>query len=123
MTRWRILDQFRKRGPLKAELAVPGETGAEAFPLENMADPASLDLDKYWEVDWEMTLVNAATAKVKQRIDPQKFQIFDFYVNKEWAAEKVASLFHVSVDQVYLAKHRVTDAIKEEVRRLEQETT
>jgi len=32
----------------------------------------------------------------------------------------VAAAFDISVDQVYLAKHRVTELIKEEVRRLEQ---
>jgi RNA polymerase sigma-70 factor (ECF subfamily) len=62
-------------------------------------------------------------AKVKRRADPQKYQIFDFYVNKEWPAEKVAAKFGVSVDQVYMAKHRVTEMIKEEVKRLEKEMT
>jgi len=36
-------------------------------------------------------------------------------VNKEWPAAK----FCVSVDQVYVAKHRVTEMIKGEVIRLE----
>jgi DNA-directed RNA polymerase specialized sigma24 family protein len=40
-------------------------------------------------------------------------------VNKGWAPEKVAATFGVSVDQVYLAKHRTTELIKEEVKRLE----
>ena len=60
-------------------------------------------------------------AKVKRRLDPQKFQIFDLYVNKAWAPEKVAATFGVSVDQVYLAKHRTTELIKEEVKKLEQD--
>jgi len=35
----------------------------------------------------------------------------------------VAEAFGVSVDYVYMAKHRVTELIKDEVRRLEKEMT
>jgi hypothetical protein len=60
-------------------------------------------------------------ARVKPRLDPQKFQIFDFYVNREWPPEKVARTFNVSLNQVYLVKNRVTEMLRAEVRRLEQE--
>ena len=36
---------------------------------------------------------------------------------------KVATTFGVPIDHVYMAKHRVTDLIKEEVKRLEKEMT
>ena len=60
-------------------------------------------------------------ARVKRRLDPQKFQIFDFYVNREWPPEKVAQTFNVTVNQVYLVKNRVTEMLRDEFRRLEQE--
>jgi len=123
MTRWRILDQLRKRGPVQAHRRISAENAAGTDTIENVVDPASLQLDKLWEDEWERTLLDAAIDKVKRRLDPQKYQIFDFYVNKEWKAEKVAATFGVSVDQVYLAKHRITEMIKEEVKRLEKETT
>ena len=63
----------------------------------------------------------AALAKVKRQANPLKYQIFDFYVNKEWSPEKVAKTFSVSVDQVYLIKHRITTMIKDEVKRIEVE--
>ena len=119
MARWRIIDQMRKR-PLVAD---PLPDGTSTDPLHNIPDPASLVPDAVWEVEWEKNLLEAALTNLKRRLDPRKFQIFDFYVNKEWAAEKVAATFQISVDQVYLAKHRVTEMIKEEVRRLEKETT
>jgi RNA polymerase sigma factor (sigma-70 family) len=123
MTRWRILDQLRKRGPVQAHRRISAENATGTDTIENVVDPASLQLDKLWEDEWERTLLDAAIDKVKRRLDPQKYQIFDFYVNKEWKAEKVAATFGVSVDQVYLAKHRITEMIKEEVKRLEKETT
>ena len=60
--------------------------------------------------------------KVKRRLDPQKYQIFDFYVNKEWPAAKIAESFNIPVSQVYLAKHRITEMIAEEVKKLEMKT-
>ena len=71
---------------------------------------------------WPNLLV-AAMQKVKPRLDPQQFQLFDFCVTKEWPPEKVAQTFKVSVNQVYLAKSRITKLLKKEVRRLEQEVT
>ena len=123
MTRWRILDQVRKRPPAQAHRRSLSENATGTDTVDNLVDPASQQLDKLWEVEWERTLLDAAIDKVKRRVDPQKYQIFDFYVNKEWKAEKVAATFGVPVDQVYLAKHRITEMIKDEVRRLEKETT
>jgi len=123
LTRWRIADQLRKRGPLTAYQSTSEETSTDTPTVNRIVDPNSKVLDQIWETEWEKNLLDAAIGRVKRRLDPQKYQIFDFYVNKEWAAEKVAQAFSISVDQVYLAKHRVTEMIKEEVKRLEREMT
>lgn len=120
MTRWRIIDQVRRRARLPASAASNNAADSETLLIEKIADPASDTLEKLWEAEWQANLLTAAMSKVKRRADPQKFQIFDLYVNKEWPPEKVAATFKVSVDQVYLAKHRITDMIREEVQRLEQ---
>jgi RNA polymerase sigma factor (sigma-70 family) len=121
MTRWRITDQLRKRGPaFAAGHSAFEDTTTGTRTMDRVADPASLNLDAVWDAEWEKNLFDVALAKVKRRLDPQKYQIFDLYVNKEWPPEKVAATFGVSVDQVYLAKHRTTEMIKEEVKRLEQ---
>jgi hypothetical protein len=91
--------------------------------VERMADPAVPAIDAVWEAEWENNLLEAAIAKLKRRVDPDKYQIFDFYVNKEWPPEKVAERFKVSVAQVYLVKHRLTEAIRTEVKRLQDEVT
>ena len=80
--------------------------------VDKVVDPASQELDALWNEEWEKNLLNAAMTKVKRRLDPQKYQIFDLYVNKEWAPEKVAAAVGLSVDQVYLAKHRTIELIK-----------
>ena len=119
MTRWRITDHLRKRGPFAANRPAFAETATGTRTVDKIVDPMSQDLDKLWDAEWEKNLLDAAMAKVKRRLDPQKYQIFDLYVNKEWPPEKVAAAFGISVDQVYLAKHRTMEMIKEEIKKLE----
>jgi RNA polymerase sigma factor (sigma-70 family) len=120
MTRWRITDQLRKRGPAFAAGRVEAEdTTTRTRTVDKVVDPASPALDALWNAEWEKNLLDAAMAKIKRQLDPQKYQIFDLYVNKGVPPEKVAATFGISVDQVYLAKHRTTELIKEEVKKLE----
>jgi len=123
MTRWRIVDQMRKRQPSQPHHASAGGTATGTATIEKVVDPASPDMDNLWNTEWERTLLDAAIDKVRVRLDPQKYQIFDFYVNKDWAPDKVAEAFGIPVGQVYQAKHRVTEMIKDEVKRLEKEMT
>jgi RNA polymerase sigma-70 factor (ECF subfamily) len=123
MTRWRITDQLRKRGPFVAGHSSFEDTATGTRTVDKVVDPTGRDLDALWDAEWEKNLYDAAIAKVKRQLDPQKFQIFDLYVNKEWTPEKVAATFGISVDQVYLAKHRTMDLIKKEVKRLEKEVS
>jgi RNA polymerase sigma-70 factor (ECF subfamily) len=120
MTRWRITDQLRKRSPFVANQSAADDTATGTRTVDKIVDPMSRDLDKLWDAEWEKNLLDAAMAKVKRRLDPQKYQIFDLYVNKGWPPEKVAATLGIPVGQVYLAKHRTTELIKEEVKKLEQ---
>jgi RNA polymerase sigma factor (sigma-70 family) len=111
VTRWRITDQIRKRGWHKA-LPLPPPNADQTVDLTGP------NLEAVWNAEWENRLLEAATSKVKRRLDPQKYQIFDYYVNKQWAAPKVAKAFGISIDQVYMARHRVAGLLKDEVQRL-----
>ena len=121
MTRWRIRDQIRKR---KAFVVLPSEDNAPETKTEyihKIPDTKGVDLDALWEAKWEKNLLEMALAKVKRQLDPEKYQIFDFLINKEWSPQKVADTFKISVNQVYIAKHRITELIKREVERLKSE--
>ena len=122
MTRWRIIDQVRKRSrtpQIEPEALHEGETHFMGAAM--IADPSGNTLDALWEADWQKTLYDAALAAVRRRVEPLTYQLFDFYVNKEWPPEKVASTFNVSKGQVYLAKNRVTEMLRQEVARLDRE--
>jgi RNA polymerase sigma-70 factor (ECF subfamily) len=122
-TRWKILDQIRKRKAVNMAEPRAGDSETGTSPIEKIADPNSQEFDAVWEEEWQQKLLAAAIDNVKRRVDPQKYQIFDFYVNKEWPPEKVAHSFGIAIDQVYIAKHRITQAIKSEVERLEKQMT
>jgi RNA polymerase sigma-70 factor (ECF subfamily) len=117
MTRWRITDHLRKR----KHQSYSDQPEGDDHKIEQVAEVLSPDLEKLWDAEWENNLLNAALTKARRRLDPHQFQIFDFYVNKEWAPEEVARTFSIPVAHVYLAKHRVTEAIRLEVERLRKE--
>ena len=119
ITRWRIADQFRKREPEREKARHSDEDGITAT-IERVPDSQILDLDAVWEAEWKDNLLEAALARVKKKVDPKQFQIFDCYVRKEWPAQKVAGRLRVNVGQVYLARHRVAALLKKEIKALER---
>ena len=119
ITRWRIADQFRKREPEGAKRPHLQDDRFTAT-IERVPDSRIVDLDAVWETEWKDNLLEAAIARVKRKIDPKQFQIFDCYVRKEWPAQKVAARLGVNVGQVYLLRHRVGALLKKEIRALEK---
>jgi len=117
ITRWRIADQFRKRQPGQSQRSGEGADRLTAT-IERVPDANAVDLDELWEREWQDNLLAAAMERVKKKVDPKQFQIFDCYVRKEWPAQKVATELSVSVGQVYLARHRITALLKKEARAL-----
>jgi hypothetical protein len=79
--------------------------------VDKVIDPASPALDALWNAEWKKNLLDAALAKVKRPLDPQKCQFLDLHVNKGWMPETVAASYGIYVDPVYLAKHRTTGRI------------
>jgi RNA polymerase sigma factor (sigma-70 family) len=119
ITRWRIADQFRKREPGDAKRPRSLDDRLTAT-IERVPDSRAVDLDTVWEAEWKDNLFEAAIARVKKKVEPKQFQIFDCYVRKEWPAQKVAERLRVNVGQVYLARHRVGALLKKEIKALEK---
>jgi len=122
-TRWRISDQFRKREANPAIESPASPTATEEPPGEEIPDPASLDWQKTWDEDWEQNLMQAAIQRVKLRVNPKAYQMFDLHVFKEWPIARVAQAFQVNRAKVHLAKHRVEKLLKEEIHRLRTDET
>ena len=122
ITRRRIIDHLRRvyRQPPRAELA-PESLDEEAEHAEAIMDQGAGAIEAAWNEEWEKATFEAALARVRVEINPQHFQVFDYCVLKEWPAAKVAATLGLNAAQVYLAKHRVAQAMKRAVRRINEE--
>ena len=81
--------------------------------------PDSAEAESVWENEWRVNLMKVALENVKRRVREEHYQMFDFYVVKQWPVARVARTLGVSAGQVYLAKFRLSALIKKEIRRLE----
>ena len=121
MTRWRINDQFRKR---KKDTAMAGgafDEDRKTAIIDRVEDPKGDVLVRLWSVEWKKILADAALARVNTQVSPKQYQIFDYYVVKQWDASKVQEYLGVSMAQVYLAKHRVGSVLKKELAKLDHD--
>ena len=133
LTRWRILNQLKKRLPDQVEAGKHRPAGAPGVAashrshddatrtatIERVADPGSLNLEAIWDAEWALNQTEAASERVRQKVSARQFQMFELYVVQGWPVREVARLLNVSASQVYLAKHRVSRLLKKEIRKLE----
>jgi RNA polymerase sigma-70 factor (ECF subfamily) len=122
MTRWRINDQFRKRKKDTAMLEGEWADDRKTAVIDRVEDPNGDVLERLWDVEWKQGIANAALSRVKAQVSPKQYQIFDYYVIRQWDVDKVQKKLNVSMAQVYLAKHRVGAVLKKELAKLEEET-
>ncbi len=120
ITRMRIVDQFRKRGP---EFAAGGgrEGPATRTPTEGrIPDTTTPFVETLWDEEWQKNLIDTAMDRVKRRVKPVHYQVFYLSAVKELSPAQVAKTLGVSVAQVYLVKHRVAALVKREIQQLEK---
>lgn len=127
---WRIKDQLKKRRPGASSGCSPsvdpassvaaGET-TRTSAINRVADAAAVDLEAMFEAEWRKNLFTAALERVRARFSLKQFQVFDLLVLKEWPAADVARSLGLSVPNVYVIRHRLSAAIKNEIKHLEQQ--
>lgn len=120
--RRRIQDHFRRRYSLSQGPQWASEELASV--AENLSDsvlPPDAQIDGVWEEEWRENIFRAALDRVRQRADPKQYQVFDFCVLQNERPGEVARMLGLSPAQVYLAKHRMTAAVKRAVKEIERE--
>jgi RNA polymerase sigma factor (sigma-70 family) len=120
MTRMRVIDQFRKRGPAFPGAPLSAESSIRTAAIDRVPDPAAPFLDKVWDEEWQKNLMDAAMERVKRKVKPQHYQIFYLAAVKEIKPAQVARTLGVNIAQVYLVKHRVAGLIRNEIGELER---
>jgi RNA polymerase sigma-70 factor (ECF subfamily) len=119
--RRRVADHFRKlyRQPAAAGISPEMLEGTDDADAIVMRDGVSLS--DAWDQEWERSVLDAAIAQVRAQANPKHFQVFDYCVLKEWPAAKVAATLGMNAAQVYLARHRVSLAVRRAARRIDGE--
>ena len=122
IARRRIIDHLRRiyRQPPQADLA-PESLDEEEKHAHAITDQSANAIEAAWNEEWEHATFEAALARVRAKVNPRHFQVFDYCVLKEWPASKVAATLDLNAAQVYLAKHRVAQAMKRAVRQINEE--
>lgn len=120
-TRWRIVDQLRKRSPAEAGKFPSDGTGRDTATIERVPDPVGGTLDAVWDEEWKRSLLDAALERVKRKVSAKHFQVFDCAVRKHWSVAKISTELKVNVAQVYLIKHRLAGLLKKEIAVLDRE--
>jgi RNA polymerase sigma-70 factor (ECF subfamily) len=136
ITRRRIADQFEKRasqlpssgGPAQTCPVAGGSAAREeggddsgTATVHRIPDPVSVEWGACWDEQWRKHVFDTALTRVRGKVSPLQFQMFDLYVLREWPVMRVARTLGVSSASVYLAKHRVAAALRTEAARLKRE--
>lgn len=117
---WRVKNQFARRRRWDDRKHLPNVAAGESEAQLPEVDGAN-DWDALWDGEWRANLLQTAVATVRTAFSATQFQIFDLTVLKEWPAGDVARSLGVSMASVYLAKHRVSVAIKKALAQLERQ--
>ena len=119
ITRRRIHDYFRRFYRANRAEATATPEANETIPAGDL--PPDAELQAAWDYEWKQNLFHAALDRVKDRINPKHFQVFDCCVLQNLRATEVARMLGMNSAQVYLAKHRVSLAVKRAAGELERE--
>lgn len=116
-TRWRIAAQFRKRLPVETIRFGP-HGSMETTILEHVPDTTVSLLDALWDEEWERNLIEAALRRLKTKVEPKHYQIFDLCVRRKWTPAKIAKALKINRAKIYVVKHRVGHLFKKELLQL-----
>jgi len=117
---WRIKDQFRKRSrsPSVAQHLDESETEGRTSLTDGLPDPDDR-FARLWQEEWHGNLQENVMRRVREKVPPKQYQVFDCYVVKGWPIEQVAKELGVSKASVYIARTRVGRLAKAETSRIE----
>ena len=111
---WKIQDHLRRRRREDEHLARGRGAAATGTDLINRVADEQDSLGALMEKDWDTAVASVALARVKAKVKPKHFQMFDLYAIKKWPIRRVSQTLQVNVAQVYLAKSRIIRLLKKQ---------
>lgn len=120
IARSRIADWFRRQQRQRLADPPPPTSTTDTPWLARVPDPAAARIEELYEAEWRETIYRVARERVREHASPRQYQIFDLHVLHEHPVAQVAAELGITPNQVYVAKHRIGEAIAREVARLER---
>jgi RNA polymerase sigma factor (sigma-70 family) len=118
ITRRAVAKQLCKRQ--SGRLVEAGEEDSELGQYaDQFPDPAP-GFEERWEEDWRHNLLDMAMDRVRRRTKPKQFQMFDLYVTQQLPMDQVTQILNVNAAQVYMAKLRISSAVRHELAHLQK---
>jgi RNA polymerase sigma factor (sigma-70 family) len=120
MTRWRVLDQLGKRMPPSVSNANAADSTPRTPTVERVPDAREVDLEGLCDAEWNRLLMEQAMKELQVAVKAEHYQIFHLLTVQQKPIADVAQMVGKSRAQVYLIKHRVTNALKVILKKLEK---
>ncbi|EDM28273.1 probable extracytoplasmic function alternative sigma factor [Lentisphaera araneosa HTCC2155] len=106
----RAFDIMRRRPPI----------GEDYQDHKDSLISSANDLENRWESAWQEMVLNEAIEQVRVQVSEEAYQIFEMSVVKGFEAKYIAKTLSISVDAVYLAKHRTLKKVQQIVQSLKE---
>jgi RNA polymerase sigma factor (sigma-70 family) len=120
IARRRIADHLRKKHFHAGGVRQPREELAGSTVIANLPAPDS-HLEEQYDAEWSQSVLETASAKVKERVRNMEYQMFHLHVVKQLPVTEVVKLLGVKAAQVYFAKYKVGRMMRQEIKRLERQ--
>jgi RNA polymerase sigma factor (sigma-70 family) len=122
VTTCRAIDQLRKRrkheeNKLHKSPDDPGNTPT----IDRQEDLDETGLMKLIDEEWTRALLENTLKRVRARVSPEQYQLYDARMVKGWEVVKVAKVFSVTKNQVSIANTRIGKLVREEGRKVAEE--
>jgi RNA polymerase sigma factor (sigma-70 family) len=116
---WKIHDQLR-RSQRDLKIIRPRKSTATADrtgTVQELPDERN-NLELFFDHDWDEVVAATAVSRVKAKVKPKHFQMFDLYAVKQWPLRRISRTLGVSIAQVYLVKSRIALMLKQETKQV-----
>ena len=117
-TKWRIVEQFRKRSPAHGNGGHHQESTTPA--VERVPDERAEDLERLCDAEWKARLMDQALQELQIEVKAEHYQIFYLLAVEQKSNSDVAKMVGRTRAEIYVIKHRVSNALKRIVARLEK---
>ena len=112
---WNTILKKRDRRP---ESTASVQTESRVGPLENLVDEATLRRD--FEDTFEAAILAQAMSRARHEFDPKTWQVFEALQLQGLSPAEAASLYQLTKNAVFIAKHRVLKRLRALVSELEE---